>query len=92
MNGDCHTVRAKREHRRHQRLQLIAVAGALEDDGVQPTRPFRSVRVAIGLAFVLLACSAPDVSNKREFPPTVPPSPPAPSSIVPWAPARPCAS
>mgnify|MGYP006271483173 FL=1 len=34
--------------------------------------------LAIGLAFVLLACSAPDVSNKREFPPTVPPSPPAP--------------
>jgi phospholipase C len=34
--------------------------------------------LAVGLAFVLLACSAPDVSNKREFPPTVPPSPPAP--------------
>ena len=34
--------------------------------------------LAIGLAFVVLACSAPDVSNKREFPPTVPPAPPAP--------------
>ena len=34
--------------------------------------------IAIGLAFLLVACAAPDGPGKREYPPTVSPSPPSP--------------